>query len=301
MADRIITDTSDFFTIGQGDILSINNKYYKITGHAKEMRFGLEDPKFWVKRAVDLDSGKKKIIKLSFLESFETYLGGVKIKCYRSPNKEAQILKLVLNNPYFMQGESFNDPQGNNIRIIDVVRGLNFLFYIDSFKLKYEIYFEKVLPNILKEIIRCFEGIRYLHVNGYRHGDIRNDHLIKDEETGNLVWIDFDYDFEAPENPFSLDIFGLGNILIYAIGKGFHTYYMMKNDVYTYKNIIDDLSLEDFALLDKRRFINLRKIYPIIPKSLNNVLLHFSQGTDVYYEFVDEIIEDLNRCLYEFH
>ena len=34
------------------------------------------------------------------------------------------------------------------------------------------------------------------------------------------------YDFETSENPFSLDIFGLGNILIYAIGKGFHNAYM---------------------------------------------------------------------------
>jgi hypothetical protein len=31
---------------------------------------------------------------------------------------------------------------------------------------------------------------------------------------------------------------------------------------------------------------------------LNDILMHFSQGTHIYYETVDELLEDLNRCLY---
>ena len=57
-------------------------------------------------------------------------------------------------------------------------------------------------------------------------------------------------------------------------------------------------SSDDFSILNKWRFINLRKLYPIIPKALNDLLMHFSQGADVYYEAVDELIEDLSRCLY---
>ncbi|MHC4707635.1 MAG: protein kinase, partial [Planctomycetota bacterium] len=134
----------------------------------------------------------------------------------------------------------------------------------------------------------------------FKHGDIRNDHLIIERDTGNYVWIDFDYDFDTEENPFSLDIFGLGNILLYAVGKGFHNLYMINNDSFTYGDLIDRLEPGDFCVLDKRRLINLRKLYPFIPMMLNDILMHFSNGADVYYETVDEIIEDLNRCLYSF-
>ena len=117
-------------------------------------------------------------------------------------------------------------------------------------------------------------------------------------ESGNYVWIDFDYDYEATENPFGLDIFGLGNILIYAVGKGFHNLQMISSDERIYGNLIDRIEPEDFSILEKWRFINLRKLYPTIPKMLNDILMHFSQGAHIYYEEVDELNEDLNRCLY---
>ncbi|MBW2144637.1 MAG: protein kinase, partial [Deltaproteobacteria bacterium] len=83
----------------------------------------------------------------------------------------------------------------------------------------------------------------------------------------------------------------------YSIGKGFHTYYAIQ-DRSVYGDLIDRVEQEDFSLLDKGRFLNLKKIYPDIPSTLNDVLMHFSRGANVYYEFVEEIIEDLNRCLY---
>ncbi len=300
MDERVFDDLSNFFEIDYGDKIRLGNKCYKIFGHAKEMRFGIEDPKFWVKRAMDVETEERKIIKLPFFESFETQLSGVNITCYRDPEKEGNILNLVKDHPNFMQGVIRRDIKNNNIRIIDVVRGQNFLFYIDSFKMPYHLYLKNVLPSVLKELIRAFEAIRFLHINGVKHGDIRNDHLIKEMPSGNLVWIDFDYDYQTTENPFSLDIFGLGNLLLYAIGKGFHTYYMIKNDTYTYKDLVDRIEPADFALLDQRRLTNLRKLYPAIPSTLNNILMHFSKETEVYYEFVEEIIEDLNRCLQAF-
>ena len=120
-------------------------------------------------------------------------------------------------------------------------------------------------------------------------------------ETGNLVWIDFDYDYMVKENPFSLDIFGLGNILAYAIGKGFHERYMIINDKHKYGDFAEKIVEDDFSFLDQRRFVNLRKLYPIIPATLNNILMHFSKGSEVFYETTDEIIEDLNRCLQAFY
>ena len=56
-----------------------------------------------------METGDKKFIKLSFFESFETDLGGIKIRCFRNPRKEGEVLKLVKDHPYFMQGEALED------------------------------------------------------------------------------------------------------------------------------------------------------------------------------------------------
>jgi hypothetical protein len=294
---RIFTDTSNFFSISSGDIIDVGNRRYLVKGEQKEARFGIEDPKFWVKNAVDLDTQERKILKLYFSETFITNLGGVKINCFRNPWKEGDILKLVQGNPSFMQGHTFTDTADNPVRVLDIVRGTNFLHYLDQFRLPHKAYFWTILPDILERLVEAFQAIGHLHRNGFRHGDIRNDHLFVNQGRRHYVWIDFDYDFELMENPFSLDLFGLGNILINAVGKGFHELYLIRNDPYMYKDLIDHLSSEDFSLLHKSRLVNLRKLYPYIPTMLNNVLLHFSSGAHVFYESVDEITEDIQGYL----
>ncbi|SCY50735.1 Protein kinase domain-containing protein [Desulfoluna spongiiphila] len=298
MAGRLVTDTSDFMSIDIGDRVAVGGREYRVTGNAREGRFGVEDPKMWVKWVVDEATGERKVMKLVFFETFVTSLGGVKIRCFRDPVKEGKILELVKDHPYFMQGVEYNDNRDNSVRIIEVVRGKNFYFYIEGLHMPHQTYFEEVLPGILKGLVKAFEALRYLHVNGFRHGDVRNDHIIIDNESGNYTWIDFDYDYQATENPFGLDIFGMGNILLYAIGKGFHTLHMIKYDTRTYGDLFDSLVATDLSILDGNRVMNLRKVYPYIPKSLNNILLHFSRGCEVYYESTDELIEDVTRCLY---
>ena len=128
----------------------------------------------------------------------------------------------------------------------------------------------------------------------------RNQIIFLEEETGNYVWIDFDYDYSSPENPFSLDIFGMGNILLNAVGKGFHNLDMIRNNTQKYGDLINHVDDSDFSIFNKRRFMNLRKLYKYIPAPLNNMLAHFSRGAEVFYESTDEIIEDLYRCLYSF-
>ncbi|MFC1819621.1 hypothetical protein ACFLZG_00855 [Thermodesulfobacteriota bacterium] len=88
MKERSFKDTSNFFSIDYGDTILIGEKKYLVIGHERERRFGIEDPKFWVKRVVDSETGEKKIIKLSYFESFEIQLGGVKINRFRNPDKE---------------------------------------------------------------------------------------------------------------------------------------------------------------------------------------------------------------------
>jgi serine/threonine protein kinase len=297
MPERIITDTTNFFSIERGDVIAIDGRYYRVTGHERERRFGVEDPKFWVKRVIDSETGEKKIVKLSYFENFNISIGGMKIACFRNPEKEAKILDLVKSHPHFMQGKAYRDSKGNIMRLLDPVLGSNFLLYIDTLKMGHETYFHTTLPVILKEILKAFEGIRFLHEQGYKHGDIRNDHIIVEQGTGNYVWIDFDYDFITEENPYGMDLLGLGNILLYAIGKGFHNRRMIRDNKEIYGDLINRIEDRDFSIVNKRRFMNLRKLYPYVPISLNNILAHFAIGAEIFYESVDEILDDLGKSI----
>jgi hypothetical protein len=294
---RVVTDTTDIFSVDYGDVLQLGEKSYRVKGHEREARFGMDEPKFWVKRVEDLETGEKKIIKLSFLEEFETEIGGVRIRCFRNPLKEAQVLEIMKDHPFFMHGRAEKDSKGNILRILDIVPGRNFFHYIHSLDMPYEKYFSDVLPDILVRLSRAFEAIRVLHAHQLKHGDIRNDHIIVERHTGNYVWIDFDYDYEAPENPFGLDLFGMGNVLTHAVGKGFHTIHTILQDPATYGSLKDRLDTADFSVIFKERFINLQKLYPEIPKPLNDILMHFSRRANVFYEYAGEMIEDLNRCM----
>lgn len=296
-AGRCFTDTSDFLNIHIGDEIMIDGRRFTVTGEERERRFGVEDPKFWVKRVVEVETGDRKLAKLSFFEEFNTRLGSIVIRCYRSPKKEEQILNLCRERPEFMNGITYHDARNNRVRILDIVRGPNFMLHLDSLRMPHAVYFQKELPDILHHLSDACAAIGFLHRNGFRHGDIRSDHIIVERKSGRYVWIDFDYEFEAPENPFGLDLFGLGNILIYAVGKVFHNSYMIKNDTYTYGDLAARLEPEDFSILHPNRLVNLRKLYPYIPLMLNNILMHFSQGAPITYESVDEILEDLNGYL----
>ena len=294
---RTFTDTSNFISIGPGDEILVGNRRYLIKGDEREYRFGLEDPKYWVKKAIDIETQERKILKLAFKETFTTNLAGVQVRCFRDSTKESKILDLVAHHPSFMHGRTYLDIRGNPVRVLDIVRGTNFLNYLDKFVMPHDEYFWNVLPDILERLIDAFNAIDYLHRNGFRHGDIRNDHVFVTHKEQRYVWIDFDYDFELPENPYGLDVFALGNLLTYAIGNGFHEYHTIKNDTNTYKDLAEHLTPSDFSLLHKARLVNLKKLYPYIPPMLNNMLLHFSRGANVFYETVQEIVEDLNGYL----
>ena len=50
-----------------GDVVVLKGRPYLVRHNAKEGRFGIDDDvKFWVKRAIDLQNGASKIIKLVF-------------------------------------------------------------------------------------------------------------------------------------------------------------------------------------------------------------------------------------------
>ncbi|MDX9785416.1 MAG: serine/threonine protein kinase [Desulfobacterales bacterium] len=292
---NIYSDTSEFYRIQYGDIVVLNDVPYLIRHNAKEGRFGLDDEeKFWVKRAIDLNTGETKIIKLVFFEKFIARVGGVDFECFRSPRKEARILSIVKDHDNFMHGFSVQDEKDNVVRIIDFIYGKTLADYIRGLSsgMEHETYFYKHFPEILENFMECAQAIRFLHENREKHGDIRRDHILIDRDAGCWRWIDFDYNFRHRENMFGYDMFGLGNVLIYLAGMGD---ILIADIVKTNHPALSTLGEEDMNIVFNNRVANIKKIYPYIPDSLNRVLMHFSKSANIFYDKTFQFIDDLNE------
>jgi len=292
---KVYKDTTDFFRIEYGDIVILDGSPFLIRHNAKEGRFGLDDEeKFWVKRSIDLRSGMTKIIKFVFFEKFNARIGDIEFECFRSPRKEARILNLVKNLPNFMQGYSVQDDHENIVRILEFIYGIPLAEHIReiAMTMDHETYFYQYFPNILDNYILCVEGIRFLHDHGEKHGDIRRDHILIDRESGQYRWIDYDYNFRHSENIYGYDLFGLGNILMYLVGMGDTVYQELKRSNHP---SLDHLIEDDFNIVFHNRIANLKKIYFYIPDSLNRILMHFSKGAHVFYDYTTQLIDDLRE------
>lgn len=290
----VFEDTSSYMAILGGSILRLAGNDYFVLGDTHEGRFGIDDqPKTWVKYAVDLTTGAQKIIKLVFFEEFETQLGLVRVKCRRSPEKESAILEMVRGDPRFMQGHTVLDPAGNRVRVIDFIRGKSLYHRLEALEQDHEAYYHETLPGLLPEVIACVEGLVRLHERGQHHGDVRNDHLLYDVEAGYYRWIDFDYHVNYAD----YDLWGVGNIIAFVVGKGIHTFRGVRADPDRYPHLRGPLSEEDACLLAGYRVANLRKLFPYIDPDLNDVLLRFSEGAELFYESLTDQVADLRRVL----
>jgi tRNA A-37 threonylcarbamoyl transferase component Bud32 len=295
---KVFTDTTDFTSIDYGDIIFVDGRYFLVTGYTREGRFGVDDQvKPWVPRVEDLASGERRILKLVFHETFDITFGDFTIPCYRNPEKEARILELVQDHPHFMHGRAVLDEAGNLVRILEIVDGTRLDKVIQRSKAEHEQYFFQELPDILARYLPCVGAIGFLHEHGFRHGDVRRDHIFVEWDSGLFRWIDFDYDFYMPEKPFALDLYELGNALLYMTARGNIYPREILADPALGQPVPDTIEPGDYALLSKNRIINLQKIYPYIPTELNNIFLHFSLGTEVFYETVDELYHDLAAVL----
>jgi len=295
---RLIGDTRDFTNIDYGDIIHVGERYFLIVGYTKEGRFGIdEQPKQWVPKVYDLESGERKIVKLTFHEVYTLSFGGLEVTCYRSPEKEAAVIELVRGNPYFMQGYSALDEADNLVRVLDIIQGKRLDKHLETLGDTHREYFEKHVGKVLVNFLDSIKGISLLHAHGLKHGDIRRDHIFVDRVDGRFRWIDFDYDFYLPERPFALDLFGLGNVLLFILGrKNFRLADILK-DPEMGPEVFEKLDSNDLSLVSADRIFNIRKIFPYIPKCLNDILLHFSAGTNVMYDSVDEFHDDLVACM----
>lgn len=289
---QVHRDTTDFFRVEYDDVVVLDGTPYLIRHNAKELRFGLDDEeKFWVKRAIDLENGTQKILKLVFYEKFVATVGDISFECFRSPRKEARTLELVVGHKNFMQGTAVRDDSGNLIRVLDFIRGKSLHAIISGLEMDHETYVHEKFPEILKQFVDCIRAIGFLHEHGEKHGDIRRDHILVDRETGCFRWIDFDYNYRHRENIYGYDLFGLGNILVFLAGKGD----ILVRDLEKSGNpAFQVLGPGDVNIVFHNRVVNLQKIHPYLPDSLNRVLMHFSRGARWFYERTDQLLEDLS-------
>jgi hypothetical protein len=288
---RIITDTSNFYMVEFDDVVILDGRPYLIRHCEREGRFTIDEhPKFWVKRAIDLKDGSKKVIKMVFHEKFTATVGGLTFDCVRSPGKEARILDMVRGHQKFMQGFSVKDTAGNIIRIIDYIPGSTIADRILEQAKGHEEYYYYHFPDIFNEFILLVEAIKFLHDNGEKHGDIRRDHIIYGTHDGMYRWIDFDFNYWHQGNMFSYDLFGLGNVLIYLAGQGDVTEWQLNEDA---PSVLEKLGEDDMNIVFRHRVANLQKIYPYITDQLAFVLEHFSIGADTFYEDTGEFLDNL--------
>lgn len=289
-AGEIHTDTTEFMRIGYGDVIAVGERHFLVLRDEAERRFGLEDPKYWVKRCRDLETGGRNLVKLVFHESFPMTIGSMVVTCTRSPRKESRILDLVRGDDRFMQGLTIPDTAGNPVRILDVVPGKRLDEKIEALDMPHRDYFLELFPEVLARFIEACQAIAWLHARDEKHGDVRRDHLYVRYDTGSYTWIDFDYTFDFQDSPFGLDLFGLGNILQFLVGMGQHTTQSVSAEMRS--RIVP----EDCSIMFPNRIVNLQKLFPYIPDALTKVLSRFSLAANIFYDATPDLIRDLTQA-----
>lgn len=292
---EIIIDTTEFMGICRGQVLSIDDAHFLVTGNIYESRFGMVDePKYWVKKAIDLETGADQIIKMVLHEQFSVRIGPLRIRCYRKPRKESQVLELVRGNTYFMQGRGLFDERGNEVRAIDYIRGKSlYNLLLSELKMSHEEYFHTVFPGTLRKLMDCFVAIGFLHDHDLCHGDIRSDHILIERETGAYRWIDFDLTQDFSD----FDIWSLGNVLAFCTGMGTRTFHEVLRSESFPQSVKNSFTPDDASAFLEYRIMNLQKLFPYVPDSLNDILLHFAVNTTRFYESVAQMVSDMGQAL----
>ncbi|MBI5324154.1 MAG: hypothetical protein HZB41_02555 [Ignavibacteriae bacterium] len=285
---KIVTDTSQWMNIIRGDIVRLSSKDFLVKGNLCETRFGIEEqPKYWVFNTIEMDTGENKILKMVFHEEFTAHIGILKIRCYRSPEKEAKVLDLVKDDPRFMQGKAYYDDMNNAIRAIDFIKGDSIFNEIYLINKPHQQYFYEDLPQILRKLHDSFLAIKLLHKNKLCHGDIRNDHIFVERSTGVYKWIDFDLKQDVSD----FDMWSMGNILSYTAGKGIRTFsQIIKGNEFT-DDVKNSLEFSDSSAFHNYRIMNLAKLFPYIPPQFSDMLQHFTINPKAFYSGIDEFCD----------
>jgi serine/threonine protein kinase len=291
---EVLTDTSKYDMIHRGQVIQLEGQEFLVSGNVYEHRFGLEGmPKLWVRRGYDLSRGQRVIIKFEFHEELEARLGSIIVRSYRNPRKEGEVLSLVRGDSRFMQGRSYSDDSGNCVRVMDFIGGKNMHEEIIETEIGHGQYYYTRLHAILRKLVGCCEGIQMLHDSFLCHGDVRSDHILIDEETGEFRWIDFDLrqHFEG------YDLWFLGIVLHFIVGLGMNSIHYIRNSGMFPTEFLSSLPPTDTSMYYPDRLMNLRKIYPYLDRGLNDILMHFAFRAEKRYSTVAELVQDLKRIL----
>jgi hypothetical protein len=291
---QVLTDTTESMDMRRGHVLHLGGRLYAVLGHAYESRFGISDqPKYWVLRTVELESGRDFIVKAVFHEEFIVRIGPLRIRCYRSAAKESAVLELVRGDARFMQGGTVFDDTGNRVRILDSIPGPTVYSHVMTSRYSHEAYVFGEMRSLLRRLIESIEAIQTLHEHDLCHGDIRNDHIIIDSRTGRLRWIDFD----LKQDSLDFDIWSIGNILSFVVGKGIRSFHqVLRSDAFSDATKAS-LTADDASAFHEYRVINLRKLFPYVPKPLNDLLMRFSVGATDHYRHMEQVAADLGSAL----
>ena len=150
-------DTINFFSVQPDMVVRLEGNDYFIRGHATEGRFGIDDqPKFWVKYAVDLETGRRIVLKLLFYEDFSARSGLFSSRPGAVRKKKAGYWDMIRGNPHFMQGQTVMDGKGNPVRVIEFIRGKTFYNLVNRMEMDHEAYYFDVLPNCWKSCCPLF-------------------------------------------------------------------------------------------------------------------------------------------------
>jgi tRNA A-37 threonylcarbamoyl transferase component Bud32 len=286
----IVDDTSEFMGIDRDHVVDLAGELFLITGTEREKRFGLTgEPKPWVKRAIGLSSGRVHVIKMVFAEVFRAQVGEQCFRCERSAEKEARVLELVDGDVRFMHGHALRDTRGNLVRVLDFIHGIDLYSCLGALEVPHEEYLWRNLPQILHRVIESLRAIQILHDAGLCHGDIRNDHILVEQGSGAYRWIDFDLD----QGVAAFDVWSVGNILHFIVGK---KVVRLTEVLRERPDLIGHVGHEDAALFFPYRLQNLGKLFPYLPRCINDVLLRFAVGSTTRYDSVAQVVEDLQTC-----
>ncbi|MBD3167224.1 hypothetical protein GF324_11540, partial [bacterium] len=293
---RLHVSAQDPMDILRGDVFRLAGRDYLIRGNMKEPRFGLEDQiKYWVFRAIDLESGETKILKTVFEEEFNVHISLLKIRCYRSPEKESGVLDLTHGDDRFMQGFTVHDENGENVRVIDFIPGQSLFAGIPNPNQSHLEYYEQDLPHVLAKLYPCLLAIEHLHDHDLCHGDIRNDHILIESHSHVFRWIDFD----LKQDIHDFDLWSLGNVLNYVVAKGIVSFKAVQRGDGFPAGAADDLRQEDGSAFYPYRIMNLRKVYPYIGPTLEKMFLHFTLRPKAFYADMRQFIFDFEDVLVE--
>jgi len=143
---------------------------------------------------------------------------GLVFECVRQPAEGSAHPGTGPRPGRFHAGDDRTGLSRHPLRILDYIHGRTLSQIVPRLDRTTRISFT-IIPILLDEYVRIVEAIRFLHQSGEKHGDIRRDHLIKDETTGKYRWIDYDFNYRHGESRFAYDLFGLGNILVFITGR----------------------------------------------------------------------------------